>query len=307
MSAEADAAWVAAQMADDEELGGGRTDSEAVDLDENTGAEVETETADNEPEASGKRSIKARYIGLAVGGAAVVLAASALLYAGGSQPDHKVAHDVAEPAAVVKPGPSTATTPSRLSDRPLPYTADAAGSCPAGSTSAQTMDGGDPRNAFVCVRDGVDGQVINIELPKAYVITAIVLTPGWVGKDASGVEQWSQHRVVTIAQYTFNDDARTLMTQETQNIHGDKPMAVKGVIASRVTMLIRQTSRPPAQPQSTGPTPSGGLDLLLGQPSSPPPSTGPTDAPLFGQPANSDPVDATFAISKLEIIGHEAV
>lgn len=136
-------------------------------------------------------------------------------------------------------------------------------------------------------------------------MTAIVLTPGWVGKDPSGAEQWSQHRVVATVQYICNDAERTLLTQETANVHGEATIAVHGVMASRITMLIRQTARPPAQPPST-PTAGGGLDPLLGQPSQSPTET-PTQAPLFGQPSNSDPVDATFAISRLQIIGNEAV
>ena len=234
--------------------------------------------------------------------AAVVLAvvASTMFY-GGS--DKKVAvrqaTTVADPAVAVPEPPAPTPDQPVIGDRPLPYTADASGSCPAGSTSAQTMAGADPRNAFVCVRDGIDGQVIDIDLSKTYVITAISLTPGWIGQDASGATQWSQHRVVTTVQYAFNDTERTMITQDTKNVHGEAVMPVQRVLASKVRMLIRQTSRPPVDvATSAAPSP----DLLPGLP------TPPTFAgdPLFaGGKPNSDPVDHTFAVSSLKIIGHE--
>lgn len=300
-----DAAWLAQQMSEDDELTGVQQQQEPqpepVDLD----ADGDTELGDEQ--VAKPVSPRAKFIGLAVAGAVVVLAASALFYAGGCEPGTTVSREVADPVATGKPAaPSGPATPSPQTDRPLPYTADASGSCPAGSTSAQTMDGADPRNAFVCARGGLDGQVITIELPKTYVVTAIVLTPGWVGKDASGAEQWPQHRVLSTVQYTFNDSDGTLITQETQNVHGEATIAVKRVMASRITMLIRQTARPPAQPPSTAPTPAGGLDSILGDAA---PSVAPLpQAPIFGQsPTDTDPADATFAVSRLKIIGHEAI
>jgi hypothetical protein len=309
---EQDAVWLARQMSEDDELTGVPQQEqeepqpeqpEPVDLDDD---DHDTESADEQ--AAKPVSPRAKFIGLAAAGAAVVLAASALFYTGGCEPGRTtVSREVADPIATGKPAaPSGPATPSPQTDRPLPYTADASGSCPAGSTSAQTMDGADPRNAFVCARGGLDGQVISIELPKTFVVTAIVLTPGWVGKDASGTEQWPQHRVVSTVQYTFNDSDGTLITQETQNVHGEATIAVKRVMASRMTMLIRQTARPPAQPPSTAPTPAGGLDSILGDRA---PSVAPLpQVPIFGQSAtDTDPADATFAISRLKIIGHEAI
>lgn len=235
--------------------------------------------------------------------AAVVLAvvAATMVY-GGSAPKGSVRQSTVADAAVAVPPPtSSAPTPAAVSDRPLPYTADAAGSCPVGSTSAQTMAGADPRTAFVCVRNGIDGQVIDITLPKTFVITAISLTPGWIGQDSSGVAQWSQHRVVTTVQYSFNDTERTLITQDTKNVHGEAVLPVQRVLASKIRMLIRQTSRPPADVAATAPA---SPDLLPGLPT-PPNFTG---DPLLGDtPTNSDPVDHTFAVSSLKIIGHEAL
>jgi hypothetical protein len=76
---------------------------------------------------------------------------------------------------------------------------------------------------------------------------------------------------------------------------------VKRVLASRITMLVLQTSRPPAEtPTSTTSAPRELLDGVVGD--------APTAAPGFAdQQGNADPVDATFAISNLKIIGHEAI
>ena len=244
-------------------------------------------------------------MGFAAAGLVAVLVAivGAVAVYSSDEPARPTAASVTEPGAA--PPPRTAApkpVAAESADRPLPYTADAAGSCAAGSTSAQTMAGADPHSAFVCVRGGADGQVIEIDLSKTYMITAISLTPGWVGKDASGVSQWGQYRVVTTVQYLFNDTDSTLVTQETNNVHGEAVQPIKRVLASKITILIRQTSRPPAQPEpgaTSTPTP-GGFNL---------PAPPLTLAPLPGSPIGghpeSDPVDAAFAIKSLKIIGHE--
>ena len=164
------------------------------------------------------------------------------------------------------------------------------------------------------MRGGGDGQTISIDLGRTYVITAISITPGWVGKDASGVSQWSQHRVVTLVQYMFDNDPTSLVTQDTKNVHGEAVQPIKHQLASKIQILIRQTSRPPAEPAQPSATPApggGGVTTIFGDgaPSvSPAPPVLAVD-PLTGQAAdtNSDPVDASFAISNLKIIGHEAV
>lgn len=241
----------------------------------------------------------------------VVLGAAVTLY-GGSAESSEAQRDSASAIVPVAAAPSSAAPASPAAaangDRPLRYTADAAGSCPAGSTAAQTMDGADPRNAFVCVRKGVgDGQVIEIELQKSYVVTAVCLTPGWIGQDSSGVMRWSQHRVVKVVQYMFNDTERTVLEHDTKSVHGEACKPVKpGVVASSLQILIRETGRPPADVPTTPPSPQPGLldGLDIPTPTAP---LAPFDAGLFGggQQSDSDPVDSTFAISSLKIIGFD--
>lgn len=252
--------------------------------------------------------------GLAAVGIVITVLGAMLLY-GGGKPAGQPGNDGTQPAPVTTVAPTPVAAEAAGPDRPLRFTASSP--CPAGSTSAQTLDGTDPTNAFVCVRDGVDGQVIHLDLSKSYVITAVSLTPGWVGKDSSGVSQWEQHRVVTRVQYAFNDTDHTMITQDTGNVHGEAVQPVKHVLASKVTVLILQTSRPPAE--TTAPVPTPGLDPQ-GVQLLPPggglfsgPSTTPTSLPELapmpgmGGQTTTDPVDHTFAISRLKIIGHEAI
>lgn len=283
--------------------------AEPVDLDADMQPLVDlnlgtaTDVAASKPRRFDKKV--ALGFGGALGAAVLIAAIVSMIFYGGSgdQPVTVRQASVADPAVAAPTAPSEAPPAAAVAvDRPLPYTADAVGSCLPGSTSAQSMTGSDPHNAFVCATGGSDGQVIEIDLGKSYVITAISLTPGWVGTDGSGVSQWSQHRVVTTVQWTFNDVDRSLVTQETKNIHGEAVQPIKRVLASKIRMLIRETSRPPANPSDGQPEAAepGGLPAL---PHTPPPAG--FGDPLFGNSPNSDPVDASFAISSLKIIGHE--
>ena len=203
--------------------------------------------------------VAARLGAVAAAGVIAAVVGAVVLYGGGQTSEAAPApRSVTDPAAAAAPGGAPAPTPedSPGGDRPLTFTASA--DCPPGSTSAQTLAGADPMNAFVCVRDGVDGQVINIDLGKTYVVSAISITPGWIGQDSSGMSQWTQHRVVTRVQYMLlNGDEVTMVTQDTGNVHGEAVQPVKRVLASKIRMLILQTSRPPAEAPSTSPAPGG--------------------------------------------------
>jgi hypothetical protein len=195
-------------------------------------------------------------------------------------------------------------------DQAVPYTASA--NCPAGSTSAQALTDTSSDSAWVCVRGpadaAVDGQVLHVDLGRSYILAAVSVTPGWVAKTPGGKDEWLQHRVVTRLQYVFNDTDRTIFTQDTGNTHGPvtTPLPRK-VLASRVTVVILQTARPPASPLSsaTEPVLPGFIDSALGPGGAPlpPDATASPDPNPMGQSA--DPVDATFAMAALTFLGHE--
>jgi hypothetical protein len=187
-------------------------------------------------------------------------------------------------------------------DTPVPFMATA--TCPAGSTPAQSVAGDDPTRAWVCVRGGTDGQVLTLELGQPMMVTAVSITPGWVGTDANGVDQWPSHRVVSRVQWIFDNDPTTVMTQTTGNIRGEavQPVPGRGVLASTITMIVLQTSRPPldvAPTETAGP--GGGL---LGG-GLPPVPTETFPAPRFGAgDTRPEPVDSTFAVSSIKVLGH---
>ena len=77
---------------------------------------------------------------------------------------------------------------------------------------------------------------------------------------------------MTRVQYIFNDDDRTIFTQDTGNTHGPVTTPLpKKVLASRVTVIMLQTSRPPASPLPSAEDPAlpGFGDSVLGQDGAP--------------------------------------
>jgi hypothetical protein len=208
--------------------------------------------------------------------------------------------------------PSTTAPAAANSDATIPYTATAVG-CLPGSTASQSVAGSDSTQAWVCVHGGNIGQYLVLNLGRTMVITAVSITPGWVGADASGADQWQQHRVVTRVQWSFNDSPPTVVPQETGSVHGDavKPMPDRGVLASRIIMLVQETGRAPADSAPTsspGPAPGGLLDGVLGPPpGTDQPTPAPTTAVLPSLPddeSRTDPADNTFAVSSIKIFGH---
>jgi hypothetical protein len=208
--------------------------------------------------------------------------------------------------------PTTTSAPAAGGqDSPIPYTATSVG-CLPGSTAAQSVAGPDHAQAWVCVTGGNIGQYLVLNLGRSMVITALSLTPGWVGADASGADQWHQHRVLTRVQWSFNDVPPTVVPQDTHNVHGEapQPMPDHGVLASRIIMLVQETARAPddATP-TTSPAPgNGGLfGEVLGPPVPAAPAPTSSTSTLPGLPADqshTDPADNTFAVSSIKIFGH---
>ncbi|WP_156296834.1 hypothetical protein [Mycobacterium paragordonae] len=204
----------------------------------------------------------------------------------------------------------TTTAGAGEHDATIPFTATSVG-CLPGSTAAQGAASPDPTQAWVCVTGGSVGEFVVLNLGRSMLITAVSLTPGWVGADSSGVDQWHQHRVATRVQWSFNDSPPTAIAQDTGSVHGEatKALPERGVLASRVILLIQETGRAPADAApTTSPAPgSGGLfgDVLGPAATEPPPTGSPAALPGFtGEPAHTDPADNSFAISSIKIFGH---
>lgn len=286
------------------------------------GAEEAPGDGDDETPATPPRFSKPVVIGFlgAVGVVTIGVAAAMVGMQSSSTQPAPSAAPASSVSAVPAPPPPPAAAPVNDPSQDVPIPFQASSPCPqAGSGSAQNVASDDPTRAWVCMRDS-DGQVMTLDLGKPMKVTAIELTPGWVGTDASGADQWMQHRVVTRVQWILINGAdRTVVTQDTKNAHGPVPQAMpsngpdQGVLASQIQMVIQQTSRPPADSPSpahgdlgTNPSTDGGLlPGILGAPLGSDPSTAPSQDPNFGTPeTGSDPVDNTVAISSIKILGH---
>jgi hypothetical protein len=277
---------------------------------------------DDETPANPPRFSKPVVIGFlgAVGVVTIGLAAAMVGMQSSSTEPTPAAAPAASINAVPAPPPPPAAAPINDPSQDVPIAFQASSPCPqAGSGSAQNVASDDPTRAWVCMRDS-DGQVMTLDLGKPMKVTAIELTPGWVGTDASGADQWMAHRVVTRVQWILINGAdRTVVTQDTKNAHGPVPQAMpsngpdQGVLASQIQMVILQTSRPPADSPVAG-TPTPGADAsnnggilpgILGAPINGSPTAAAGPDPNFGSTeAGSDPVDNTVAISSIKILGH---
>lgn len=251
---------------------------------------------------------------LGAGLLAAVVAIVAALTGFGHRDEPAVADTAPSVPMRASAAPTQSVPPPPDSDQSVPFIASA--NCPAGSTSAQALTDTAGDSAWVCVRGApggqVDGQVLHIDLGRSYLLTAVSVTPGWVAKTPGGKDEWLAHRVVTRLQYIFNDDDRTILTQDTGNAHGPvtTPLPHR-VLASRVTVVVLQTSRPPASPppnpaQAASAEP-GFLDSVLGAANGPAPSDV-TETSAPGDPAEQltgDPVDFTFAVAAMKFFGHQ--
>jgi hypothetical protein len=249
----------------------------------------------------------------AFGAAAVIGTTITLVFTMANSSSTEPAKPSAAPVAprVVEVAPPS---PPPNTDGPLPFTASS--DCPPGSTAAQTVADPNSTTPWVCVRS-VDGQVLEIDLGRTFVITAVSIVPGAVNKTDTSPDQpdpWLQHRVVTRVQWQFNDTDRTVKNQNTGNVRGEAVEPIRpGVLASKITVIIQETSRPPAiaptgpaAPPTPGAKPSILGDILGGNQ-----DLGPAPVPVIpgmgGADRSRDPADGTFAVSSIKIIGHKAV
>src|ERR1700758_2142829 len=277
---------------------------EPVDLDQADDArQQDPEQRADDANAGAKKTAAVLGAGLAV--AVAGIAAALVIFSDHPSLPPQRAAPITAAAAPTPVPPSAAPPPDQ--DQAIPFTASA--NCPAGSTSAQALTDTTTDSAWVCVRGAqgaeVDGQVLRIDLGRSYLLTAVSVTPGWVAKTPGGKDEWLQHRVVTRLQYIFNDDQRSIFTQDTANTHGPVTTALpQRVLASRVTVLILQTSRPPASPlPSTDPSSAAQpdfLDSVLGANGPAAPEATQTSQPDPLAPSDSDPVDATFAVAQMK-------
>lgn len=282
--------------------------AEAVDLD----APDDTVATQADDVNTGSRKVGALFAAGVVATAAVIT--TTLVVARDQPAPPAAAHPPSTAAAAAPAAPNPAASAPGDQDQAVPYTASA--DCPPGSTSAQALTDTTTDSAWVCVRGPVaarvDGQVLRADFGRTYAVSAVSVTPGWVAKTPGGKDEWLQHRVVSRLQYVFNDDARTVFTQDTGNAHGPVTVALPHpVLASRVTVTVLATARPPVSPlpqsDAASPPAPGFPGSVLGEGGAPVRPSGEfvdTGSMGLGSDEASDPVDATFAVSALTFFGH---
>jgi hypothetical protein len=205
------------------------------------------------------------------------------------------------------------TAPAGAGDDIIPYMAAAEG-CYEGSTSPGALQETDTESAWECVRGfgaaggGTNGQLLKIKLgnemtgPRWYLVSKVEITPGWVAKVQGGRDEWSQHRVPTLVRFVFNDSTDpqrppTHWDVDTRGVRGPVPFTgAKPVLASEITMVILQTTRPPADDASAD-------DTATSTASTPQYPELTTSEEPTEDPQNPAAVDATFAVSLLKIEG----
>ncbi|WP_006243406.1 hypothetical protein [Mycolicibacterium tusciae] len=293
-------------------------DEAPVDLDAPDAPAAEDDATGATPvDAGAKRTAVALGVGLVVAVTAIV---AALVSFSDDSASTQPRSDVPAAMPVAQPQPvPTSAAPTVPQDQSLPYTASAP--CAAGSTSAQSLTDTATDSAWVCARgsrdEALEGKVLTVDFGKTYMISGVEATPGWVAKTPGGQDRWLQHRVVTRLQYIFlnGNVVSDIYTQDTGNVHGPVTAALpRRVLASRVNVVVLQTSRPPtsplpaADPAGLPEAQPGLVESLLGEgggslsesPQSPEPYP---DLTVPG--SGSDPVDNTFAMSALKFLGYQ--
>jgi hypothetical protein len=281
------------------------------------GGTVDVGTSDDVGPADVNGGAKRTAVWLGIG----FVAASAMIVSGfmfcssGSRPPQPGVSAPRAVAPAVSAAPRTGT-PVPVADGAIPFTASAAG-CKGGSSSPQSLSDPAGDAAWVCVRgtpdEQVDGQVLQVGFSCdaarpasvcSYLVDSVAVTPGSVAKTNGDHDDWLAHRVVSRLQYNFynGDELAEILTQDTGNVHGPVTAALRRpVLASRVVVIILQTSRPPAAPalDANG----AGAEPQSGQ-TDPTPDPGQVGAALAPS-ALSDPVDAAFAVTALQFFGHQ--
>lgn len=211
------------------------------------------------------------------------------------------------PAAVSPP--ETNVPVGVTDDDSLPF--EASGDCDTGSTPAASVQASATDQAWTCYGSTLGmGQQFTLDLKRYQVVSAIVVTSGWLAKVPGGREEYSQHRVPTKIRWMFPDDPQgRFVEQDTHGVRGPATVSVPNITTSKIVGRIIQTERPQVEVQPSTPPPSGGglFGGLFGPDGSD--TSGSTQtalppAPFGGSNQGSDPVDQSFAISLIEVKGH---
>lgn len=194
----------------------------------------------------------------------------------------------ATPGLAGSPGADGPITIKRADDR-----------CTAGSTDPMQAFDNDVNTAWMCVpaylpKPPGAGQtiaaatILRVEFEKYYVVTGLCIVPGWDRVNPDKSDEWLKHLVVAVAEYQFNDPDETRLSQTTDGIRRCVPTPVDPpVVASAMTVTIKELSSPTGQIVKTTPIPDHGATIA-------------SDTPVTGDLKD-------FAVSTISVIGHDPV
>lgn len=129
-------------------------------------------------------------------------------------------------------------------------------------TDANLAFDGDFNTAWVCTRaKNQDGQTIQVDFGRQVTLTQIRFTSGFDAVGPDGVDQWSQHRIVTQYEIWFPKELRRdALVVDTQGIRDW--LAIPGGLnppatVSKLLIQVKTTSEPPQPATATETEPAG--------------------------------------------------
>jgi hypothetical protein len=236
----------------------------------------------------------------ALAAAAVIVVSATLLWPSGNSnppaPNPSASFSVPTVTETAHPAPGPAGSPG--ADGPIKIKR-ADNRCTAGSTDPMQALDNDVNTAWMCVpaylpKPPAAGQtiaaatVLRVEFEKYYVVTGLCIVPGWNRINPDKSDEWLKHLVVAVVEYQFNDPDETRLTQTTDGIRNCVPTPVDPpVVASAMTVTIKELSSPTGQIVKTTPIPDHGATIS-------------SDTPVSGDLKD-------FAVSTISVIGHDPV
>lgn len=237
----------------------------------------------------------------AIAAAAVIVVSATLLWPSGNShppaPNPSASFSVPTVTETARPMPGPAGG-SAGADGPIKIKR-ADNRCTAGSTDPMQAFDNDVNTAWMCVpaylpKPPAVGQtiaaatVLRVEFDKYYVVTGLCIVPGWNRINPDKSDEWLKHLVVAVVEYQFNDPDETRLTQTTDGIRNCVPTPVDPpVVASAMTITIKELSSPTGQIVKTTPIPDHGATIS-------------SDTPVSGDLKD-------FAVSTISVIGHDPV
>jgi hypothetical protein len=161
--------------------------------------------------------LKKPKVALIVAGVLAVLLIIVLVTTTGGKKDNSSQLAVITPVSAAAAQPTSAAATTTAASATI-QVKSAQSHCPSGGTPGMDAFGGDGSKAWSCARAyDVDGQVLTINLGKAYDVDSIGIVPGWDHVGPDGTDEWTKYRTVSRVSYRFDDPDVTVYTQQTMD------------------------------------------------------------------------------------------